>query len=166
MIKKHSKNLAAIRWLTSILLALSVVEATAQSMSISDVRVKESVMVDFQVSALRSTVVLPSCGRTSSGQEMLCAGAAHLEPKSGSKWVRVHPRFDGAILGGIGTDHKDFVKLGIAVKSVVEFVFSKDLFRLRRGDLLRVAVDTWKSEESFHKREPSTTVQSRPFSCP
>jgi len=140
--------------------------ARGQSVVLGSVDVKENIVVDFQAQANGGAAVTPTCGSATSDRGVLCAGAARLEVKQGAGWVKARPHFEGAVLGGIGPDHKVFTRLDGSKGAALEFVFSKRFFGLPRGASLRIAVDVWQSEEDFRNGKVAATVRSEPFLCP
>ena len=165
MTKSLSRETSKGRW-WGLLLVSSVLAAQGQSVSLGAVDVKNTTVVDFQAHVDGSTAITPTCGRSVSERRLLCSGAARLEVKQGSAWVRARPHFEGTVLGGIGTDHKGFLKLDSSQSVDLEFIFSKDFFGLRKGTSLRVAVDVWPSEDAFRTGQAPATVRSEPFLCP
>jgi hypothetical protein len=149
-----------------ILLALYASNAPAQTVTITNLDVKENIVVSFHVDVKGRSAITAVCGHGSSEQILLCAGVSRLEMKVEGEWVRTRPHFEGGVLGGIGTNHDTFARLDSAPGSDVQFAFSKQFFGLRKGALLRVAMDVWNNEESFHKGEAPSTAWSQPFSCP
>ena len=140
--------------------------AWAQSITLEQPALTEETTVTFRVGPHQSTAFLPTCGSNSHDTFSLCSGAARLEIYRSKAWGKAQPACDGCLLGGVGRDHQPTYSLPPSSNTYLNFTFSKAFFGLRPGRLLRVAVDTWPTEEAFKDGEKPVTVWSGPFRCP
>jgi hypothetical protein len=150
----------------TLMFTLSVCHVThGQSIALEQTSLTEETTITFRVGAHQNPAIVPSCGDDSRDSYSLCTGPARLEVLRGRVWVMARP-VCGCVLGAIPPDHEAIGPLPTASNTYLSFTFSKTLFGLHPGRLLRVAVDTWPDEDAFRSGKKPTTIWSQPFRCP
>jgi len=139
------------------------------SASIRSVESVDSVRVTVGIAAATgSTIVVPTCGADEKPPDELCGLAARLEVRSEGGWRAVGFRPGvGAVLGGLPMERWKVRVVPDGATTTFTFWFATHAgLDLRRGDRLRIAVDTWPDERSMRAGASPTQVRTPEFRCP
>jgi hypothetical protein len=147
------------------LLTLALVPALRGQEQLRVTRALPTVWVVVELRSA-SPAVVATCGESEFGTRLLCLSNAYLEVLTRDGWRRAELRKTFAVLGGPSADR--IHPAAIAPNETGQFIFnfSRRHFEVETGQQLRLAVDTWPSEEALRSNSAATRLTSPSFKCP
>jgi hypothetical protein len=124
--------------------------------------------VRVEVRAKDSPLVIAVCGsNVETDDHPLCGLAWRLQVRAGNGWRPVSVRKGiGAVLGGVAKDSWMPLHIAPGEAQFVVVAIDPDFLDVRRGDRLRVEVDSWSSEAAMRTSDPEKRLTSPSFECP
>lgn len=147
-------------------LASQDLSTTDHGLNLTVVGVRRDASISIKVNLRNSNesrVFVPTCGELR-GDNYLCDLAVHVEAETPQGWQPAKLKFDSAVLGGIPPEKGVVIEPGRAATFVCEF--NADLFKLSKGQRLRLIVDTWSDEPSMKARKTPLRLVSPVFKKP
>ena len=124
-----------------------------------------SVLVTLKLTAEDRPLVVPYCGVTKSGNQLLCLGSAHLQYRTTGRWKPVLLRRS---FGVLGAQPAPFAATTIAPNGSASFVFlfSRAFFVVHPGQRLRLVIDTWPDQDAARQSRDARKFETPAFRCP
>lgn len=122
------------------------------------------VTAGFLLATSENPMFVPYCGKTESGEELLCTLAARLEVQTPRGWDKAEVM--NANLLTKNPRKAEGRLIPPRSKSSFFFHFNPDVYRIPPGTRLRVVVDAWPNENSMRSGAPPIQVTSPEFVCP
>ena len=124
------------------------------------------VQVRFRVDASEQALAIPYCMTDEAGSEQTCSLATSLQVKTPQGWRSAGLRSNSGVLGGVPLSSAKIRLLQPHTGAYFRFTFAQHLFKIDRGQQLRVIVDAWPNEQAVVTSAPSVRLQSPVFQLP
>ena len=143
-------------------------QTSSPSSEIKSVEANRGIGVRIEVRAKDAPLVIPVCGsNVETDEHPLCGLAWRLQVHAGNGWRPVYVRKGvGAVLGGVGKEAWMPLRIAPGNAQFVVVGIDPDLLDVRRGERLRVEVDSWSSEAAMRTSDPEKRLTSPSFECP
>jgi hypothetical protein len=88
----------------------------------------------------------------------------HIEVQSGRRWVPASLSYVAGVPGGMPLEQAKVIKVEPGSSANIRVMFLKRDYLLKSGQLVRLRVDTWPTEEAMRAKNPPLTLLTSPFS--
>ena len=120
-----------------------------------------------EVHAEGAPPVVAVCSSEEGGGHGVCGLAWQLQLNRGNGWRPVSVRKGLlAVMGGVSKDEWMPLRIALGDTEFLSVAADPEVLNVRRGDRLRVVLDTWTSEAAMHTKIPEKVLTSPTFECP
>lgn len=143
-------------------------QTSVPSNAIKSVEASRFIGVRIEVRAKDAPLVIPVCGNnTESNEHPVCGLASRLQVRAGNGWRTVSVRKGlAAVLGGVAKDAWLPLRIAPGETEFLVFTIDPELLDVRRGDQLRIELDSWPSEAAMQTTDSEKRLTSPSFECP
>jgi len=166
--RRHQSGIRITLVLSALLASASIsAQQSAHSSEIRDADAQLLISIRLEIRAKDAPLVIPVCGGDEEIQG-LCDGAAFLQVSTHGAWRPATIRKGLlATLGALPKETWKVRRLEVGDRAYFNFTFSPELMDVKRGELLRVVVDSWTSEAAMRgKDDPDKRLTSPTIDCP
>ncbi len=137
------------------------------SSAIVGVEANRFIGVRIEIHATDGPIYIPVCGSDEGGDHHVCGLASRVQVHVGNDWRPASVRKGlAAVLGGVTKDAWTPLRIAPGETEFIVITIDPGLVDVRRGDQLRVELDSWSSEAAMRTKDSEKRLTSPQFECP